>query len=65
MCRLKKTNYNVQAYVKSHTEMRMNVLHKYINIRILFCILTVCFLLCLSGCEESAESMKIYSFSMA
>lgn len=60
MCRLKKTNYNVQAYVKSYTEMRMNVLHKYINIRILFCILTVCFLLCLSGCEESPEGMKIY-----
>ena len=60
MYQLKKTNYNLKAYAKSYTEMRMNVLHKYINIRILLCILTVCFLLCLSGCEESAEGMKIY-----
>lgn len=46
--------------MKSRPEMRINILNKYINIRILFCALTVIFLVCLAGCEESSEGMKIY-----
>ena len=46
--------------MKSCPEMRINILNKYINIRILFCALTVIFLVCLTGCEESSEGMKIY-----
>jgi len=40
--------------------MRINILNKYINIRILFCTLIVIFLVCLTGCEESSKGMKIY-----
>ncbi len=57
---LKKINYNLEASVKSCPEMRINILNKYINVRILFCVLTVCCLLGLTGCEESSEGIKIY-----